>query len=114
MHQLKWPVDFRLAVEPIQTPEMCEEGKMRTLSYLLVTVGMVLALGGVVAVFNLDQPSDVFSLAWWMIVGGWCLALTGMGIDIVHLFRGAKQAPAYLFHPETHTSEGVERQSTRI
>jgi hypothetical protein len=60
---------------------------MKTLSYSLMTVGMVLAFGGVVAVFNLDQPSDMFSLAWWMIVGGWCLALIGMGIDIMHLFK---------------------------
>ncbi len=81
---------------------------MKTLSYSLVTVGMMLALGGVVAVFNFDQPSDVFSLAWWLIVGGWCLALTGMGIDILHVFSNAKREPAYLFQPETSTAKGVE------
>ena len=47
---------------------MFEEAKMKTLSYSLMTVGMALALGGVVAVFNFDQPSEAFSLAWWMIV----------------------------------------------
>jgi protein-S-isoprenylcysteine O-methyltransferase Ste14 len=87
---------------------------MKTLSYLLVTVGMVLALGGVVAVFNFDQPSDVFSLAWWMIVGGWCIALIGMGMDIMQLFKIAKREPAYLFQPETNTTEGVEGEMTRM
>ncbi|NGZ09991.1 MAG: hypothetical protein CV088_11500 [Nitrospira sp. LK70] len=70
---------------------------MTTLIYSLMTVGMVLALGGVMAVFDFHQPSDMFSMAWWMIVGGWCLALTGMGIDIMHLFRIVKREPAYLF-----------------
>lgn len=87
---------------------------MKTLSYSLVTVGMVLALGGVVAVFNFDQPSDVFSLAWWMIVGGWCLAFTGMGIDIVHVFRTAKHEPVYVFQPEMNTAKGVEGDITRM
>jgi hypothetical protein len=75
---------------------MFEEAKMKTFSYSLMTVGMVLALGGIVAVFNFDQPSDVFSSAWWMIISGWCLALTGMGIDIMHLFRFAKRPTSIL------------------
>jgi hypothetical protein len=49
-----------------------------------------------------------------MIVGGWCLALTGMGIDIMHLFRLVKREPAYLFQPETNRAEGVEGEITRI
>jgi hypothetical protein len=93
---------------------MFEEAKMKIFSYSLMTVGMVLALGGIVAVFNFDQPSDVFSSAWWMIVGGWCLALTGMGIDIIHLFRLAKRPPAFLFQPETNMAKGVEEEFTRI
>ena len=87
---------------------------MKTLSYSLMTVGMVLALGGVVAVFNYDQPSDVFSLAWWVIVGGWCLALTGMGIDITHLFKIVNRQPAYSFPPEANTAKGVKGTRTRI
>ena len=87
---------------------------MKTLSYSLVTVGMVLALGGVVAVFNFDQPSDVFSLAWWMIVGGWCLAFIGMGIDIVHVFRIAKRETAYILQPKTNRAEGVEGEIARM
>jgi len=87
---------------------------MKTLSYWMVTVGMVLALGGVVAVFDFDQPSDVFSLAWWMIVGGWCLALTGMGIDIVHVFRITKREPAYVFQPKTNGADGVEGDIARM
>jgi len=86
---------------------------MKTFSYSLVTVGMVLALGGVVAVFNFDQPSEVFSSAWWMIVGGWCLALTGMGIDVMHLFKVTKREPAYVFRPETKKAKG-EGEITRI
>ncbi len=85
---------------------------MKTLSYSLMTVGMVLALAGVVAVFNLDQPSDAFSLAWWMIVGGWCLALTGMGIDIVHVFRLTTRKPAYILHSEINGANRVERELT--
>ncbi|MFZ3013287.1 MAG: hypothetical protein WA045_06225 [Nitrospira sp.] len=87
---------------------------MKTLSYSLVTVGMVLALGGVVAVFDFDQPSDVFSLAWWMIVGGWGLALIGMGIDIVHVFRIAKCEPAFVFQPKTNRADGVEGEIARM
>jgi hypothetical protein len=106
--QIKRRVDRSRTVDPIQTPDLFEEAKMKTLSYLLVTVGMVLALVGVVAVFDFDQPSDVFSLAWWMIVGGWCLALIGMGIDIVHVFRITKGEPVYVFQPKTNRAEGVE------
>jgi protein-S-isoprenylcysteine O-methyltransferase Ste14 len=105
---------FRLEVEPVQTPDLFEEAKMKTLSYSLMTVGMALALGGVVAVFNFDRPADAFSVAWWMIVGGWCLALTGMGIDITHLFRLAKRQPVYLSPPERNTAKGVEEKTTRI
>jgi len=92
---------------------MFEEGRMKTFSYSLIMVGMVLALGGVVAVFNFDQPSHAFSLAWWMIVGGWCAALTGIGIDIMHVFRIVKREPAYVFQPETHTTKGVKGKITR-
>ena len=87
---------------------------MKALGYSLMTIGMALVLGGVVAVFDFDQPSDVFSLAWWMIVSGWCLALTGMGMDIVHAFKIAKPEPAFLFQPETNTAKGVEGEITRM
>ncbi len=87
---------------------------MKTFSYSLMTVGMALALGGIVAVFNFDQPSEAFSLAWWMIVGGWCLALTGMGIDVMHLFRIVKREPAYVFQPEMNATKRVEREVTRM
>lgn len=81
---------------------------MKTLRYSLMTVGMVLTLGGVVAVFNFDQPSDAFSSAWWMIVGGWCLAVAGMGIDVTHAARIVNRQPVYLFQPETNTTKEVE------
>lgn len=87
---------------------------MKILGYSLMTIGMALALGGIVAVFNFDQPSDAFSLAWWMIVGGWCLALTGMGIDIMHLFRLTKRQPVYWFRPETNTAKGAERSRSNL
>lgn len=67
-----------------------------------------MALGGVVVVFNFDQSSEVFSLAWWMIVGGWCLALTGMGIDLIQLFKLTERGPAYLFETETNRAKGVK------
>jgi hypothetical protein len=91
---------------------MYDEVKMKTLSYSLMTIGFVLVLAGIVSVFNFDQPSDVFSIAWWMIVGGWGLALTGMGIDIVHLFKIAKPEPTYSFQPETNTAKGIEGEVT--
>ena len=87
---------------------------MKTLCYVLMTVGMVIALGGVVAVFNFDQPSDMFSLAWWMIVGGWSLALTGMSIDILHVFKVVTHEPAYTFQPEGERRNGVEHEVTRV
>jgi protein-S-isoprenylcysteine O-methyltransferase Ste14 len=93
---------------------MFDEAKMRTLRYSLMAVGMALALGGVVAVFNFDQPSDVFSLAWWMIVGGWCLAFTGMGVDIIHVLQAAKHEPAYLYQPEAPSAKEVEGDIARI
>lgn len=67
------------------------EAKMETLSYSLMAVGFVLVLGGIVAVINFDQPSEVFLSVWWMIVSGWCLALVGIGIEIMHLFKLAKR-----------------------
>jgi hypothetical protein len=91
---------------------MFEEAKMKTLSYWLMVGGMVLVVGGVVVVFNFDQPSDPFSSAWWMIVGGWCLALIGMGIDIIHLFKLTEREPAYLFETETSRGKGVEGEIT--
>lgn len=86
---------------------------MKTLSYSLMIVGFVLVLGGIVSVFNFDQPSELFSLVWWMIVGGWCLALAGIGIDILHLFTMARSEAAQVFQSETTTAEGVEGQATR-
>jgi hypothetical membrane protein len=85
---------------------------MKTFSYWLMVGGMVLALGGVVGVFNFDQPSDPFSSAWWMIVGGWGLALVGIGIDIMHLFKLTEREPAYLFETETSRAKGVEGEIT--
>lgn len=86
---------------------------MKNFSYWLMTVGMMLALGGVVAVFNFDRPSDMFSLAWWMIIGGWCLALTGMGIDIRQVSKIANREPVYLLKSETNRAKGVEGKTTR-
>ncbi|MGC4095775.1 MAG: hypothetical protein QM706_01550 [Nitrospira sp.] len=86
---------------------------MKTLSYSLMTVGMVLVLTGVVAVFNFDQPSDVFSVTWWMIVGGWSLALAGMGIDMLHLFKMVRHEPRYAFQPTAQRAEGIEEETTR-
>ncbi|MBL8036072.1 MAG: hypothetical protein JSS38_00855 [Nitrospira sp.] len=85
---------------------------MKIFCYVLMTVGMMLALGGVVAVFNFDQPSDMFSLVWWMIVGGWSLVLTGMGVDILQLFTGVRREPVYTFHPEAEKVNGVEEKVT--
>ena len=93
---------------------MCEEVKMKTLRSVLMVVGMVLALGGVMAVFNFDQPSDMFSWVWWMIVGGWSLALTGMGINIVKLFAATTHEPLYTFQPEVKRGNGVEQEVTRV
>lgn len=87
---------------------------MKTLCYVLMTVGMLLALGGVVAVFNFDQPSDMFSWAWWMIVGGWSLALVGMSIDILHLFQVVTPKAAYTFQPEVESGNGTEQEVTRV
>ncbi len=87
---------------------------MRTLRYVLMTVGMMLSLGGVVAVFNFDRPSDMFSVAWWMIVGGWSLALIGMGMDIIQLFKLVQRKPSYMFESETNRPKGVEGELTRL
>ena len=87
---------------------------MKTLCYVLMTVGMVLALGGVVAVFSFDQPSDSFSWVWWMIVGGWSLALIGMGIDILHLFQVVTPKATYTFQPEVESGNRAEQEGTRV
>ena len=92
--------DLRETVKRVHIPDMFEEAKMTILRCSLMVVGMFLAVGGVVAVFNFDQPSDTFSSAWWMIVGGWCLAFIGMGMDIVHLFKTSKREPMYVLQPE--------------
>ena len=87
---------------------------MRIVGYSLMTFGFAFVVSGIVAVFHYDQPADVFSLAWWMIVSGWGLALTGMGIDIVHVFRIAKREPAYVLQPKTNTVEGVQGEIARM
>lgn len=85
---------------------------MKTLTYSLMIVGLVLVLGGILAVFTFEQPSEVFSLAWWMIVGGWGLALVGMVIDIVRLFQSAKGEPVNLFRSELNGAKGIEGETT--
>jgi len=87
---------------------------MKTFTYSIMTVGFVLVLAGIVAVFSFDQPAELFSLVWWMIVGGWCLALAGMGIDMMHVFKMAKRETAYVFTSEADTAKEVEREITRI
>lgn len=87
---------------------------MKALSYALLTAGLVLVVSGIVAVFDYGQPSELFSLAWWMIVGGWCLALTGMGMDIMHLFKIAKHEPVYVFQQETNRAKGVKGEMARM
>lgn len=64
---------------------------MKSLSYSLIAVGFVLVLGGIVAIINLDQPSEVLSSTWWMIVSGWHLIVVGIGIGIVRVFKLAKR-----------------------
>jgi len=64
---------------------------MKTLSYSLMAVGFALVLGGIVAIINFDQPSEVLSSAWWMIVSGWHLIVVGIGIGIVGLFKLAER-----------------------
>lgn len=87
---------------------------MKTLCSMLMVTGLVLALGGVVAVFNFDQPSDMFSLAWWMIVGGWSLALVGMSIDILQLFHVVTPKTTFAFQPEVESENRAEQDVTRI
>lgn len=87
---------------------------MKTFSYVLVVVGMMVALGGVVAVFNFDQPADALSSAWWMIIGGWCMAFTGMGMDVLRLFKVSKREPAYASQTQLKRAPRGESEITRI
>ncbi len=91
---------------------MFDEVKMRIVGYSLMTFGFVFVVSGIVAVFHYDQPADVFSLAWWMIVGGWCCALIGIGMDIIQLFTMDGNEAAPVFQPETTTAKGVEEEVT--
>lgn len=60
---------------------------MKGLSYSCMFGGTLLFLGGVVAVFGFDQPSEPFSLVWGLLVGGWCIAMVGIAIHILRFFR---------------------------
>jgi len=102
------------AIELVHTTDMCEEVMMKALCSVLMVVGLMLALGGVVAVFNFDRPSDMFSLAWWMIVGGWSLVLIGMGIDILQLLKFRPREPSYMLQPEVERGNGVEHNVTHV
>jgi protein-S-isoprenylcysteine O-methyltransferase Ste14 len=93
---------------------MFDEVKMKTLSYSRMTIGILLVLGGIVEVFNFDQPSDLFSVMWWMIVGGWSLALGGMVMDIIQMFRMAGSEELQVFQSEGDTGKIVEEEATRI
>ena len=83
---------------------------MKTLGYSLMVLGMLLAFGGVVAVFSFDQPSEVFSFIWWMIIGGWCLVFAGLGIDMMQLLKVAKHVPTRVFQRQVNRAQGVERE----
>ncbi len=85
---------------------------MKAFCSVLMLGGLMLALGGVVAVFNFDRPSDMFSLAWWMIVGGWSFVLTGMGIDILQLCKSVTREPAYMLQKEVERGNGIEHKVT--
>ncbi len=85
---------------------------MIILSRSLLTVGFVLVVVGIVAVFKFDQPSELFSLIWWMIVGGWCLAVIGMGIDIIHVFMLTKYKVSYGVRSPGNTARSVQREPT--
>ena len=87
---------------------------MKRFSYFLMVVGMVLALGGVVAVSKFDQPSEAFSSAWWMIIGGWSMALTGMGMDILHVLRNTNEQSVYMLEPKTKRAHRGESEISRI
>lgn len=87
---------------------------MKVFCSVLMVVGLILALGGVVAAFNFDQPSDMFSWVWWMIVGGWTLVLTGMGSDILQSFKCVIREPPYTLQPKVERGNGVEQEVTRV
>lgn len=87
---------------------------MKTFCYGLMTGGMVLAIGGVVAVFTFDQPADMFSWVWWMIISGWSLVLIGMGIDILRLFQVVTPKAACTFQQEVEGGNGAEQEVTRV
>jgi protein-S-isoprenylcysteine O-methyltransferase Ste14 len=87
---------------------------MKALCHSLMIVGIMLVIGGVVAVFNFDQPSEAFSLAWWMIVGGWSLALIGIGVDILHVFTVVTRESGHTLQPKVESGNGVEHEITRV
>jgi hypothetical protein len=49
-----------------------------------------------------------------MIISGWCLVFTGLGIDMMQLLKIAKRAPAGLFEREVNRVQGVEREIARM
>jgi len=68
---------------------------LKVASYTLMAIGAVLFMGGV-GVAYLQSSSTPFTLSWWMGIGGWGIAMVGIGL---HIYRFVKLLKENMSHP---------------
>ncbi|MBX3306821.1 MAG: hypothetical protein KF751_12310 [Nitrospira sp.] len=63
--------------------------KLKAASYTLMMIGAVLFIAGVGVAYY--QPSTPFTLSWWMMLGGWGIAMVGIGLHVYRVVKLLKE-----------------------
>ena len=58
---------------------------LKVASYTLMATGVVLFIAGIGIAYS--QPSTPFTLSWWMMIGGWGIAMAGIGLHAYRAFK---------------------------
>jgi hypothetical protein len=62
---------------------------LKAISYTLMATGTFVFFLGIAVAFY--QPSSPFTMSWWLMVGGWCIAMVGIGLHayrVIKLLKG--------------------------
>jgi hypothetical protein len=62
---------------------------LKAASYTLMVTGATLFIAGIGVAFY--QPSAPFTLSWWMMIGGWGIAMIGIGLHTYRVFKLLKE-----------------------
>jgi protein-S-isoprenylcysteine O-methyltransferase Ste14 len=62
---------------------------LKIASSAIMAIGAVLFIAGVGVAYS--QPSTPFTLSWWMMIGGWGIAMVGIGLHVYRAFKLLKE-----------------------